>query len=415
MMQSLLTIVLITASASAVTHRPLKIIGYPYIPDLNNDRLGGLADFLQDRFYSDTGRRIEIFFDLIHYGTDTYTPNLVVNALSATGGYDMQEIDTIILGYLLENNAIQQPPSTVNFNGYTRQILKMVSDQYGTMWASPSYTCTNVFYSYDSSITGNHNFNDFNTWMNAKRQPGQKGWTGDLSSEPDLRLEYLDGWRDSHPNTAWSPQGYGSMMSQIDADVVNNIKALRDACTDHMHINHCVDGFFYLHSGQWFSDFVNGGTLVLQGFPEYASEILSIANSDPMNPNKLHTVSPALVGNGDQPFLFTDAWVISKANCDSDCQSTAAIFLNWQRQNWASLISLGQDLVPVRPRFLAVAYQPFYSSDAVDALPQFARNYYHFYNSEINRAVALDTIKFWDSEADQSAALESLITVGYSP
>lgn len=414
-MQSLLTIVLI-ASVSAVTHRPIKIIGYPYIPDLKNDRLGSLADFLQDRFYSDTGRRIEILFDLVHYATDTYNPDNVVNALSAAGGYDMQEIDSIILGNLIQNNAIMQPPSTVNFDGYTPEILKMVSDQYGTKWGHPSYTCTNVWYSYDSSITGNHNFNDFNTWMNAHRQPDQKGWTGDLSSEPDLRLEYLDGWRDSHPNMAWSPRGYGSSITnQIDMGVVNNIKALRDACTDHMHINHCVDGFFYLHAAQWFSDFVNGGTLVLQGFPEYASEILEAANADPNNPTRLHTVSPALVGNGDQPFLFTDAWVISKANCDTDCQSTTAIFLNWQRQNWASLISLGQDLVPVRPRFLAVAYQPFYSSAEVNALPQFARNYYHFYNSEINRAVALDTIKFWETEADQSAALESLITVGYSP
>jgi len=415
-MNSLFAIVLLATTAFAqVTHRPLNIIGYPYLPDLANDRLRNLADFLQDRFYTDTSRRIEILFDLIHYATDTYTPSLVVNALSPSGGYDMQEIDTIILGYLLENNAIMQPPAGVDFSGYTPQTISMVSDQFGTIWGAPTYSCTNLFFSYDSSITGNHNFNDFNSWMNIKRQPGQKGWTGDLSSEPDLRLEYLAGWLQSHPHTKWSPQGYGSQMSQIDTSVVNDVIALRDACHESNNINHCTDGFFYIHSSQWFQDFVNGGTLVLQGFPEYSSDILAAANTDPNNPTKLHTVSTALVGSGTLPFLFTDAWVISKANCDSDCQSTAAIFLTWQKQNWASLISLGQDLSPVRPRFLAVALSSFYSSPAVDALPQFARDYYAFTQHEVNRATALDTIKFWDTEPAQSATLESLITVGYNP
>jgi len=339
---------------------------------------------------------------------------LVKDALT-TGGYDLQEIDTIILGYLNENNVIQQIPDTVSFDGYTPQILKMVTDPMGVKYGHPSYTCTNIYFSYDSSITGNHDGAQFLAWMNAKRQPGQMGWTGDLSSEPDLRLEYLDGWRDSHPTDSWTPVGYSSMMSQIDMGVVNNIKALRDSCTDGQHTNRCVNGHYYAHPDQWFQDFVTGQNLVLQGFPEYTSEILEQANADPNNPTRLHTVSAALVGNGDKPYLFTDAWVMSKTNCDADCRTTASVFLNWQRRNWAQLISLGHDLNPVRPRFLAVAYQPFYTSDEVDALPQFAQEYYHFSNHEINRAVALDTAHFWDTEADQSATLESLITVGFTP
>lgn len=155
--------------------------------------------------------------------------------------------------------------------------------------------------------------------------------------------------------------------------------------------------------------FASGGSLVLQGFPEYTSEILAIANADPMHPTKLHTPGPAVVGNGDQPFLFTDSWVISKTNCEADCLTTVKIFLTWQQQNWAELISLGADLTPQRPRFLAVAYQPFYTSPAVDALPQFAKNYYHFFNGEINRAVHLNTLQFWDNEDSQGALLESLI------
>jgi len=411
---SLIPIVLISFIAAQVVHRPIKIIGYPYIPDLNNDKLRGLADYLQDKFLVDTGRRIEILYDLSQFNTDTYTPPDVQTALT-TGGYDMQEIDTIILGFLIDNNVISPMPSSVDFSDYTPQILNMVSDLNSVKWGAPSYTCTNIYFSYDASITGNHNGADFINWMQRTRAPGQMGWTGDLSSEPDLRLEYQDGWRDSHPTGPWYPTGYSGSMSDIDMGVVNNIIALRDSCLDNMNTNRCTNGHYYLHPEQWYQDFVTNQSLVLQGFPEYTSEILAQANHDVLNPTRLHTVSSALVGNGDEPFLFTDAWVISKSNCDTDCQSTAQIFLSWQKTNWASMISLGKDLSPVRPRFLAVAYQPFYSSTDVDALPLWAQKYYHFSNFEINRAVALDTYRYWATEANQAATVESLITVGYDP
>jgi len=398
--------------SAAVTHRPIKIIGYPYIPDLNEDELAGLTDWLQDRFFSDTGRRIQLLFDFT-YATDTYTPSLVQAALTS-GGYDLQEIDTIILGYLLEHDVIAQIPSTVSFFGYTPQVLKMTSDVYGRQFAVASYTCSNIYYSYDSTITGVHTGPEFLSWMSTHRQTGKYGWTGDLSSEPDLRLQYLDGWRDSHPFDPWMPNGYSGSMSQIDMGVVNNVKTLRDAC-DLSHSNPCVDGTFYNDPDTWFNNFVSGGSLVLQGFPEYTSEILKRANADPNNPTKLHHVQSALVGQYNEPFLFTDAWVISKANCDSDCMTTANIFLNWQRENWASLISLGKDLSPVRPRFLTVAYQPFYFSLDMFLLPLFAQEYYQYFNFQSARAVGLDTTNFWDTEASQTATLESLITVGYTP
>jgi len=135
----------------------------------------------------------------------------------------------------------------------------------------------------------------------------------------------------------------------------------------------------------------------------------------PANFHKKLRVAPALVGQGDRPYLFTDAWVISKANCDADCQSTAKIFLNWQRLNWAQLITLGADLTPQRPRYLAIAYQPFYNSDDLSALAHQAQDYYLFFNQEINRAVSQDTMKFWDNEDSQSASLQQLVSVGYTP
>jgi len=423
-MKLIATIVLLASIGAFAAHRKIKVIAYPYIPDLNEDSLAGLKDWLEDQFFADTGRRIDILFDLVTYATDTYDPDNVAAALGPSGGYDMQEIDTIILGNLLQRNVLQMIPNSVSYDDYPRQVLKAVEDVYGNKWGHPSYTCTNVYYSYRNGIRGLDSFDEFKEWVvdahlkdiQHHRPQAQLNWTGDLSSEPDLRLEYLDGWKDSHPSTPFYPSGYDYHTSGIDMNVINNLVYLRDACHDiPNHDNNCVDTDYYYDPNLWFGDFVNGKSLVLQGFPEYTSDILKLANADPNNPTRIHNVGPAVVGNGNKPFLFTDAWVISRTNCDNDCQSTAQIFLSWQRKHWAPQISLGLDLVPVRPRFLAVAWEPFYTSDEVGDLPDFAQKYYAFFNHEINRAVSLDTTHFWDNEASQSATIESLVTVGYTP
>lgn len=413
MMKSLATIVLLATAALAVVHRPIKIVAYPYIPDLNGDQLQGLAEFLQERFLQDTGRQIQILFDLTDYATDTYSPNLVVDALS-TGGYDMQEIDTLILGYLRNHDAILPIPSGVSFDGFGPEVVKAVKDG-SVKYGHPSYTCTNIYYTFDNSIKSTDDGDEFVAWMNAKRG-SRLGWTGDLSQGLSLRLEYLDGWKDSHPTTPFYPAGYDPDITDLDNHVVSNIIALRNSCAKD-HVNHCMDSEFYFNAHGWFTQFVNDESLVLQGFPEYTSEILEIKEDSSSSPNfhKKLRVAPALVGQGDRPYLFTDAWVISKANCDADCQSTAKIFLNWQRLNWAQLITLGADLTPQRPRYLAIAYQPFYNSDDLSALAHQAQDYYLFFNQEINRAVSQDTMKFWDNEDSQSASLQQLVSVGYTP
>jgi hypothetical protein len=396
--------------------RTIKIIAYPYIPDLGHDGFTHLKDFLENRFHADTNRRINVLFDILTYATDTYTPPLVIDALGPSGGYDMQEIDAIILGELLDANAIKKIPNAVDFDGFAPNVLRMVTDQDGDRWGHPSYTCTNVLFSYDQSVTGNHNISAFLNWMRDHRAPGQLGWTGDLSQGLSIRLQYLDGWRDSHPDDAWYPTGYTDTLSGIDQHITDTMVELRDSCADTTaHTNHCTDQGYYFDFDLWFGDFNSGKSLTLQGFPEYTSEIIEAANVDPYNPTRLPTVASATMGEGNRPFLFVDAWVISRTNCDGDCMSTAKIFLNWQRENWAQLITLGKDLSPSRPRFLSIAFEPFYSSDDFDELPNFGKDYYSFFHQEIARARDLNTIRFWDNEETQSALIKSLVTDGYTP
>jgi len=408
MLKSIVLLSIVLNFASATLFRPLKLIAYPYIPDLQGDGLTNLKDFLEDRFLADTGRRVDILFDFT-YATDTYDPTLVKTALT-TGGFDMQEIDTIILGYLINNNVIRKIPDSVNFDGFAPHVVDMVKDQDGQLYAHPSYTCTNVFFSYDQSITGVHSFSQLSSWMSTHRASGQLGWTGDLSSGVSLRTAYLDGWLDSHPTQAFFPVGYSNNLAAIDMTVVNNLKAVRDSCAESSTVNHCMDGVYYYNTDKvWFTALTTGHSLLLQGFPEYFSELLALNNANVNAPTNIPTVASTVLGAGSRPYLYMDAFVISRTNCDLLCQLTARVFLNWQRTNWAQLITLGQDLTPKRPRFLSIAYEPFYYSEEVEALPGFAKDAYQYFHYEISRARGLDTLHYWDKQDAQASVLATLI------
>jgi len=411
--------------------RPLQIVGYQYVPDLNGDGLVGLKAYIENAFHTAyPAYSVNLTYDTTDYALDSYTPSSIIDALTV-GGYDMFEIDTIMLGLLLQTpNLISKIPSGVDFTGYLNGAKNMVKgfpkpngqqDLYGV----PSYACTNVYYSYDSALGDANCVDDVIEFIHHRRTPhgtAKVGWASDLSSSLNVRLEYLDSWLDSHSSSNFYPVGYSSVL---DPDDVSNVKRLRNTCTDksvHPHINHCADGAYYHDPTSWFSEFSSGKSLILQGFPEYFSEILASDNANVNAPTHVPGTFSAITGNGDQPYMFADAFVMSKQNCrvaleddGFDCQAAATAWLNWSKTNYARIASLGLDLSPVRPRFLAVAYEPFWTSSAVTSLPAFAKNHYNFEYSEVSRAKPLDTLHFMQNNDDQSTKLYNKIIANFDP
>jgi len=209
---------------------------------------------------------------------------------------------------------------------------------------------------------------------------------------------------------------------KLDNDVVGYIEALRDTCTDKSvtpHINHCTDGVYYSDYGTWFGDFVSGQSLLLQGFPEYFSEIIA---ADPANSGGVvrYPVNwSATTGDGNQPYLFTDAFTISKHCKNEDdegfnCLDAATAWLNWSKTHYAQTASLGLDLTPVRPRYLGVSYEAFYTS-LPSTVPAYGAAHYSFVSTESARAVPLDTLHFYANEDTQSAKLVHRVLESFTP
>jgi len=408
--------------------RPLQLVGYQYLPDLNGDSLLSLKEKIESDFETDTGLQLNLTFDFT-FALDPYTPSSIVYALTS-GGFDLFEIDTVALGYVLNASVISKTPIGADFTGFFPQTNKMCegfpqpSSSTWNFWAYPSYSCVNVFYTYDSSLSTAQNVEEVVEWIHHNRAPHssvQVGYASDLWNPLDLRLAYIDSWLDSN-----SPQHlYPGAYYGIDSPTVGNIKRLRNTCTDRTQdTNYCTDGTYYNDPTLWFTQFATGGSLLLQGFPEYLSSILAAdpLNTDVNNPAHVPFSYTALTGDGNTPYIFTDAFVISKENCknvaDEDgwnCISAATAFFNWSKLNYARIASLGLDLSPVRPRFLTLAYEPFYSSAAVAALPAFARTHYAFEYEEVARSTPLETLHFWANEVNQGTELNNRVIANFDP
>jgi len=150
---------------------------------------------------------------------------------------------------------------------------------------------------------------------------------------------------------------------------------------------------------------------LLQGFSTYIANIIQLGGSlDGM------TITSAVLGTGSQPYLFTDAFVLSKSNCpDNGCVDAAALFMNWQRLEGQIGINLGKDLNPPTPRYLLSSNENFYT----DPRTQPYQNVYNiFWNEEgtgdLNLARPLQTRNFTDHYCDQYAALTAYIPTGSS-
>jgi len=326
--------------------------------------------------------------------------------------YDLFEIDTVVLSHALNKDAIRTLPSSVNTTGHSASALTMCAG-----YGFPTYACSNVHYSYDTSLNTVDNIAELLTWIDARLGSNgiQVGWATDLSNSLILRCAYIDSYLDSHPTTALYPNAYSATL---DSTVVGYLQELRDRCTNTVTgVNKCMSGDYYGNSAAWFTELIEGKSLIVNGFPEYFSRLIELdpANTDVTHPTRYPHVQSAVVGNGNLPFLFTDAFVMSK-NCidhtDTDgfnCEQVAVAWLNWSKTHYVQTTSLGKDLSPQRPRFLAASYEPFWTSSGVTSLPSYATTHYAAIHSESARATPLETLHFWDNSNTQADALREAL------
>jgi len=85
--------------------RELRVVIYPYIPDLSDDKLKSLTDWIATLFES---QNPEIFLTVETpiLSIDIYDVNALIEYLSGSNAPHIIELDTILLGDLVNNEEI---------------------------------------------------------------------------------------------------------------------------------------------------------------------------------------------------------------------------------------------------------------------------------------------------------------------
>jgi len=306
--------------------------------------------------------------------------------------------------YLAENDFIIPIPHSADLDGFTDEALEMSQGDHGTVYMFPSYSCVNVMYSYDSAFADVKHADELVSYIAARKTSTNIGWQNDISNVWDIRYAYIDGYLDSHKHQDLYPNAYSA---DLDPDVVATLTYLRDVCVDTLttpHTNPCVDEtYFFNTDNRYYGDFASGRSVVLQGFPEYLSNILDLNPTVPV-------VSTAHLGDGNANFLYTNGFVVSKSNCGHSCHGPMIAWLNWSKVNHGLITSLGLDLTPQRPRYLLWSWAPFYELPQVKAYSHYKK----FWHMQRN-SIAQEMKHLLSTEADQHAALNAALIDGYTP
>jgi thiamine pyridinylase len=299
----------IAADLLASNRFQLRVSLYPWIPYSQE-----LADWIKKDFEKDNPQ-IELVIRPMVRADDAdlaYDVPMALAALLIKDHNDFQhvvEIDTMILGQLVQAGAVVPfEVARSDYLPFTRDAVSINQQTYGV----PHWTCGYFLMSESQSITEAKTAQDLMTRLNALGSNKIK-MGGKLEGSWDSVIVYIDAYLDTYPDKSAAD---ALKDKGLDVKVLTSLRYLKDACTS--------GGKPYCNKSMA-AEFGRGELTALVGYSERLNSALSQDNAKIEN---VH-ISPAPLGEGSRPFLFTDALVLSR-HCDSDpCRDAAKRFAEY--------------------------------------------------------------------------------------
>jgi thiamine pyridinylase len=370
-------------SIAQVLHPPpvkLRVILFNGIPDAASDHFASLARRITSEFeklHPDIQLELRPLFiendDFNLYEPSPAVKNGVASLLSMPskdGGFDMAEIDTVILGELIENKIVRPwtlSISTDDWQPVGKRAVTVDQDIFGI----PHWLCGHFIFSRSKKIA----FARTNAALLRALDDSQGGspkLAGRLTGSWNVPSLYLDAYADTY-----GTQNLGQAVSlNLNPTVIAYLQKFAKECqlgTD----NPCTSDK-YNNADVPTGVFAEGKALALFGYSERLNLVRQKA------PKDTFFLSSAPIGEGDHPILFTDAFVIRK-DCDASCERAGRAFAEYMNlpktQEW---ILMGRDKAnDAIPRYLIPATLSAFQTPLV-------RNdrYYRRIRSEIQNADA---------------------------
>lgn len=336
--------------------RVLNVLLYPFIPSNPNNAFTNLVANIIGVYQS---KNPQVLLNVtMDQNVEIYKfPN--VQAMFGPNGYDVAELDTVFMGFLVSNNLVT--PVTINGDAPWPVGLSAVTIN-GQTYGVPSWLCTDFAFSFQPALKQTGTLAALLQYL--ATMP---------STVPPLVADYDGSWNipTMYINAYVQTYGYAKVKSAFnmppDPQVIKNLASLASTCSV-SGTNNCVNSTYHneadgateqlLATGQASNDL---------GFSEQSFYILLF------EPSKQPVYAiPFPWGANPQPVLFTDAFVTNSATCSTqpcagDSQSFTAMMTSAPMKTF---IAFSVDLPPNSPpRHLLVATQPFWSQSQVQQDP----------------------------------------------
>ncbi|MEM9290982.1 MAG: hypothetical protein AAGD01_04815 [Acidobacteriota bacterium] len=346
----------------------LRVALFPWIPDAAEDEFASLRSSLEKEFER---RHPEIDLELrLKLYDDSYYSPAKVAAWLASGDYDLVEIDTVILGDLLEADVLAPWPTqnagdffpaaasaaTVTEKGEEGQEDKV------TWWGVPHLLCGFFLVTHSESIDEASTIDELIAAVEATGQPVY----GNFDSSWDLPSLYLD----SRVDHDFDPDDLDeAIRPPLDEATATSVDRFADLCQVGDK-NPCVDGTFSNDFDGPVQRFVDGETAGYWGYSERLHLTSKLLIEQGKSPYDLFIGSIAL-GPQRTPTLFTDALVRSTGCADdAGCDHASRLFAEFINSDWAIqevLLSGDAKAIgkPAPPRYLLPATRSAYSLEGI--------------------------------------------------
>ena len=210
----LIVLVIISVSASGSTQRELKVGIYPYIPDINEDEYYSLLTWIETTFEGQNPDIDLTVFSPPYNVVDIYDPESIANYFRTTDAAHILEIDTVILGEVVDTGVIAEIGSnkygllTENYLPFSLEAVTVN----GAYYAVPTYICGNFLMEINTDQTdtsmcplsdGKDSFRQLDTVLNQCKTdmlnlPREITLLGNVDGSYTLPLFYIDAYIDKY-------------------------------------------------------------------------------------------------------------------------------------------------------------------------------------------------------------------------
>ncbi len=353
-------------SFNGQAQQTLSVLLYPYLPTTPDGNFLPMVQRIVNEFQAKNPQILLSAVATLTEDYDTYTYENLPKLLGQDG-FDVVELDTLMLSYLVEHHLITAAPDAISTSDFWSVGLA-ASTYNNTLYGIPSWLCSFFLFARSNEIWAINSVTDLIHYITQHTNLGP-GLITNFNDPWNLISFYLNGYAD------WFgvDQVPAALDKPINSQVINNLVQMAEEC-EFNQSNNCVNGHYYQDAYAAIQDFNLAGADSLIGFSEQSFYVIL---------NDQHHLplfaTPTPYGPELSPLLFTDTWVLNSSTCSTTlCQTAAVAFMQYMNSVETKLwITFSEDLSSdAPPRRSLPAIQAFYNESKVqndDLYPQFEK------------------------------------------